>query len=425
VSDLKGEIERRLDFVGYTEADRRLLGDLRPLLEREAERLVAAFYRHLLSFDATRRLLADPEVKERLLRKQRTYLLSLGGSAVDEVYLEERIRIGDVHERVGLEPRYYLGAYALYFSLLAPLVCEELRAQPQRAERTLQALMRVLMLDAQLAMEAYIHRRERQLEFLNEELAATGQALALEVQVQTDALRATSDRARAAEDLASVATLVTGLAHEIGTPMGVIRGHAEALEDAAPDDRSRWRVRTIVEQIDRISEIIRTLLSVARPREPERSPVDLRALLDGTLAFLSEKFRRRRIRAVTEFEPVPSILGDADKLQQVVLNLCLNACDAMPEGGTLRVSLARGAEDRAVLRVADDGVGIAPDDLLHVFDPFFTTKPTGEGTGLGLAVARRIVRDHGGAIHATSEPGRGTEFRITLPLAGRQPDAKA
>jgi signal transduction histidine kinase len=411
----KPDLDERRAFLGWTEADRAALADLRPLMERNADRLVAGFYRHLLSFAPTRRLLADPEVKERLLRKQRQYLLSLTGPEIDAAYFEERVRIGRTHERIGLEPRWYLGAYSLYFSLLVPLLNDALGSDPARLERATGALTKLFFLDAQLAMEAYIERREGDLAQLNVELGAATRALERDFEEQREALQATRRRARAAEDLASTATLVAGLAHEIGTPMSVIQGHAELLESAVSDEKARARLQTIRTQIDRISNIIQTLLNLSRPRPQVRVAVDLVELLDTTLAFLGEKLRRREIRVERDFELVPQIRADPEKLQQLFLNLFLNAADAMPEGGTLRVALRPDGE-AIEIRVADTGTGISEQDLARVFEPFFSTKSAGEGSGLGLVVAQSIVHDHGGEIEVESELGKGTEFRIRLPV---------
>ena len=412
---MKEELEERLAFLGLTEADRHLLAGLRPTLEAHADRLVTAFYRHLLGFDATRRLLVDPAVTERLLGKQREYLLSLATAEIDERFVEERVRIGQVHERIGLEPRWYLGAYALYFSLLKPIVYDAHRGDPDLGQRILTALLRLLLLDAQLAMEAYIERHERDLEHANRELAEASRQMAREYETQSQDLRVSERRLRAAEDLASIATLVAGLAHEIGTPMGVIRGHAEALGAAVSDERAQWRLRTILEQIDRISSIIQSLLNIARPREAIRAQVDLAALLDTALAFLSEKLERRAVRVERSYARVPAVDGDPDKLQQLFLNLFLNAIDAMPEGGRLLIGLRPAGADAVEIGVADTGVGVSPSDLDRLFMPFFTTKPPGRGSGLGLVVAQGIVADHGGEIVVASEPDRGTAFTIRLP----------
>jgi signal transduction histidine kinase len=413
------DTRQRLAFLNLEDEDRRLLGNLAPLLEKHSEALVAAFYRHLLSFAPTRVLLKDPEVKRRLLMKQREYLLSLATPSFDEEYVALRRHIGEVHQRIGLEPRWYLGAYSLYLSLLTPLVCDTFgHGDVERGSRTLSALAKLLIFDAQLAMEAYIEASEHQLEYLTGELAEQSRKLEREVEDQGAALRNTRAEARAAEELASIATLVAGLAHEIGTPMGVIQGHAKMLEASVRDDAdARWRLETIQSQIARISKIIQTLLNMARPRKARRIPVTLEPLLETTLSFVAEKLGRRGIAVLREFAPVGSVLGDPERLQQLFLNLFLNAADAMPKGGTLRVGLGPGPDGELVARVADTGTGIRPEDLEHVFDPFFTTKPAGEGNGLGLMVCKGIAGDHGGAIDVSSEVGVGTEFRITLPTA--------
>lgn len=413
---LKEEIDDRLSFLDLSDNDRRLLAELGPLLERHADRLVSAFYRHLLSFDSTRNLLSDPAVKRRLLSKQREYLLSLAGPTITEDYVADRVRIGQVHARIGLGPRHYLGAYALYFSLLAPVIAAECDGEVERTQQTLSALVKLLLLDAQLAMDAYIESHDEGLTHLNRELAAASRTLTREFATQEHELRVSEKRARAAEDLASIATLVAGLAHEIGTPMGVIRGHAEALSGAVDGEREQWRLRTILEQIDRISNIIRSLLNIARPREAVVVPVDLPDVLDTALAFLSEKLRQRGIEVERRYEPVAQLRGDPDKLQQLFLNLILNAVDAMPDGGRLTVSIAYAGDRELDVRVADTGVGIGGRDLEQLFKPFFTTKPAGRGSGLGLVVAKGIVVDHGGHIEVRSEVGTGTEFRIRLPL---------
>jgi signal transduction histidine kinase len=404
-------------FFQYGPEERALLARLRPLLEKHADDLVAAFYRHLLSFPETQRLLRDPAVTERLLGKQREYLLSLAGPEIDAAYIETRRRIGEVHARVGLEPRWYLGAYALYASLLTPtILAGDAAGSGAEADgrRTGVALGRLLLLDASLAIDAYMEGHERDLEYLNRELAASGRRLAKDLERSDTALRHTAERARAAERLASIGTLVAGLAHEIGTPMGVIQGHAKLLEGAVNGDNARWRLRTIQDQIARISRIIQSLLNMARPGRPRRVPIDVTALLDNTLAFLTEKLARREIALVRDYAPVPSVPGDPERLQQVFLNLFLNAADSMPKGGELRVALGTHGLEVEV-RVADTGHGIPAGDLERIFEPFYTTKAAGEGSGLGLSVVQGIVAEHHGAIEVLRSDDAGTEFRLLFP----------
>lgn len=410
----EGSLEE-LAYFEYDEEDRRLLADLGPVFEEHSERLVAAFYRHLLSFPATQVHLRDPEVTQRLLVLQRQYLMSLAGPEVDESYIKERRRIGEAHERIGLDARWYIGAYALYFSLLTPLVCEHCGVDMVRAERTLIALQKILLFDMEIAMERYVARRERDLQRLNDELAASGRRLARDLETTGAALRTTTERARAAERLASIGVLVAGLAHEIGTPMGVIQGHAKLLEPHVDGNDARWRLNTIQEQIGRISRIMESLLGMARPTRPRRGTVSLKPLVENTLAFLQERLARLGVEAILDLEPAEPVLGDAEGLQQVLLNLFLNAADAMPEGGELRVTLGAAADGEAEIRVADTGKGIPEATLQRVFDPFMTTKEAGEGYGLGLAVAHGIVAEHGGLLEVSRTDPGGTEFRIVLP----------
>ncbi len=222
-------------------------------------------------------------------------------------------------------------------------------------------------------------------------------------------------RLQAAEELASVGTLVAGLAHEIGTPMGVIQGHAKLLEKAVEGDQARWRLETIQQQIGRISKIIQSLLNMARPKATERVPVALEPLVETSLSFLSEKLGRRGVEVVRNFEATGSVIGDPERLQQLLLNLFLNAADAMPDGGELRVGLRPDGQAGTFLTIEDTGLGIEPENLGRIFDAFYTSKEAGTGSGLGLMVASRIAADHGGTIEAESSLGQGTLFRVHFP----------
>ena len=145
--------------------------------------------------------------------------------------------------------------------------------------------------------------------------------------------------------------------------------------------------------------------------------MDLNRVIDDTIQLLEAQLRNTEIEVVRSYaDDLPPAFGDAPKLQQVLMNLILNARDAMPQGGRLEIS-TDGDEDSAVVEVRDTGVGIAPEHLAKIYDPFFTTKQIGKGTGLGLAVSYGIVRDHGGHIDVESKLGEGTRFQITFPLA--------
>jgi signal transduction histidine kinase len=210
--------------------------------------------------------------------------------------------------------------------------------------------------------------------------------------------------------------MAAGLAHEVGTPMNVILGYAQMIQTSAPDEAIRERARIIREQVQRISQIIQTLLNFARPGGRLRSYVDLVEVVDESLSLLQERFRKHGVEVERCFEPLPEIWADGAKLQQVFINLGVNAADAMPDGGILGIHMAPRDSSEVEIRVADSGTGIPPDAVEHVFEPFYTTKDRVEGSGLGLTVVKGIVLDHGGSIDVSSETGKGTEFCIMLPI---------
>jgi signal transduction histidine kinase len=416
--------EELLDYFRLDQHDLDALANLRGAFETHADRLVDEFYRHLLRFPTTQRLLRNEEVRARLLEKQREYLISLTDPVIDEAYLARRAEVGTTHERIGLETKWYLGAYALYFNLLVPVIYEETGPEPLTLGAAVTALAKRLLFDAEIAIRQYTDRREEDLRGLNRALTIASQKLRQEVSDTSHDLVRTRKRAYAAEQLASVATLVTGLAHEIGTPMGVLRGHAEALESAVQGERAQWRLEMILQQIDRITTIMQSLLNIARPRESQRVPVDLDDIARTVATFLAEKMKRRNVEIVFDTRPYPEILGDPEKLQQVFLNLFINAIDAMPEGGTVQVDVGAASEAAAEIRVSDTGTGIDPDDIESIFDPFYTTKAAGHGNGLGLVVVKGIIDEHGGSVEVLSRPGAGTEFAILIPSGEvRQPAA--
>lgn len=228
--------------------------------------------------------------------------------------------------------------------------------------------------------------------------------------------RALEDQLRKTERLAELGTLASGMAHEIGTPMNIILGRAELLMRKATDESTRRGLGTIVTQVERITKIMNQLLSFARKRPSEQRGVDLVGALGSVLDMLVEKFKNHNIHVVKDYVPdLPLVLADPDHISQVLLNLMLNACQAMPGGGTLTLRLCAKA-NMVELSLQDTGVGIPQEQVSKIFDPFFTTKPVGEGTGLGLTVVHGIIQEHNGAIRVDSVPGQGTTFIVSLPV---------
>jgi signal transduction histidine kinase len=246
-------------------------------------------------------------------------------------------------------------------------------------------------------------------------------AAALEERLRHDQeRRALEEQIARAEKLLTVGVLAAGIAHEIGTPLAIIRGRAEAQLEKVSDAPTVTALKAIVEQIDRISSTIRQVLDFAHRQPVAVRPTDARAAASRALAMLDWRFRRKEVTARLDVEAdVPQIAADPDQLQQTLLNLLLNSCDACARGGTVRIRIGGDVAVPGTVRIAieDDGCGIAPENIQAVFDPFFTTKGRGEGTGLGLFVASNIVRRHGGRIRLESDPGKGTTAIIDWPIA--------
>jgi signal transduction histidine kinase len=237
-------------------------------------------------------------------------------------------------------------------------------------------------------------------------------------------LRAIGDQLVRTEKLAAAGSLAAGVAHEVNNPLASISSLVQILQARVPADaadertaETREMLRVISQQIARITRVLRDMMDFARQRPPLRAPLDINRVLEASLRLAAFDKDFKRLSLSTDFDPsAPHVAADADQLQQVFLNLLLNARDAMPAGGELRVATRHDARaGEIVVEFADTGAGVAPEHLAHVFDPFFTTKPAGRGTGLGLAVCYGIVTAHGGRIELQPNDSRGTLVVVALP----------
>ncbi len=225
-----------------------------------------------------------------------------------------------------------------------------------------------------------------------------------------------------AEHLATLGELAAGLAHEIRNPLAGIAGVIEIVgRDLPPSSPARAVVKEVRQEITQINKILSDLLETARPRAPEMRASDLNTTVEHAVMLARQQVLSKPIQI--EFNPAPKALPvehDSDQIHQVLLNLLLNAVQAIEQSGAIRVAVFP-QDDSAVVMVSDTGRGILPEHLPNIFRPFYTTK--GNGTGLGLSLARRIVEEHHGRIEATSISGQGATFTVVLPL--RQPAASA
>ena len=242
--------------------------------------------------------------------------------------------------------------------------------------------------------------------------------------------QALQSRIAQTDRLTSLGTLAAGMAHEINNPLAYVllnidsaRGQLARLEGSAGRDR----VREALLALDRVSEgaerirgIVRGLKTFSRPESETVAPLPVARVLEATLAMVENEIRHRA-RLVTELEPVPEVVANEGRLGQVLLNLLLNALQALPEGRSeqneIRVTVRSPTPERVVVEVRDNGVGIPARVRERIFEPFFTTKPIGVGTGLGLAICHGIVTSLGGTLSVESEPGHGSVFRVDLPAA--------
>jgi signal transduction histidine kinase len=324
-----------------------------------------------------------------------------------ELLLEamERVKAGDLSAQAGETAEDEIGKLARGFNrMIARLraMTEEREAQNQILEQ------RVSEATAELA------ERNVQLEETNLELYQT------------------TRRLTELERLAAAEQTAAQLAHEVGTPLNLISGHVQLLlASERPDPESvRSRLSTISAQIERIERTVRRMLDSTRPASGEFAPLDLNALLRRIFDAAAPTLEASGVTLDAALDAeLPPVEGDADRLQQVFINLVNNALDAMPAGGKLRVSThfvppgegetaANGSgAGRVAVEFDDTGVGMTEDVRAHIFEPLFTTKARGRGTGLGLVVVRQVLAEHGGQIEVESEPGRGARFRLTFPAA--------
>jgi len=261
-----------------------------------------------------------------------------------------------------------------------------------------------------------------------------GIALDITEQVAAEAiLRSKEEQLRQSQKMEAIGQLAGGVAHDFNNMLAAILGSAEIMAESIPEDDEKTRmVNVIVKASQRAADLTSKLLSFSRKGKLISTPLDLHRVVHDTVLLL-ERSIDRRIEIQLELEaPNPLVIGDPSQLENALLNLCINARDAMPEGGVLRVATQRVPLDEAFCRalvgfslepgayvrltVEDSGHGIPPEIRDRIFEPFFTTKPTGKGTGLGLAAVYGIVKDHRGLIQVDSAPGQGTAFNIYLPL---------
>jgi signal transduction histidine kinase len=253
--------------------------------------------------------------------------------------------------------------------------------------------------------------------FMYQELKTFSRQMEEKIQKTTADLRKTEAQLIRSEKLAALGQLAAGIAHEIRNPLTSINILIHSMtETLSSGDSSKEDLKVIEEEINRINEIVDQFLRFAKPAPPLLEKAEVVPIFEETLQLLRPQIERQRIAVKKEFQPfLPPILMDREQMKQVILNLLLNAVQAMPKGGHLKLKGKISEDDGWIkLSVQDSGVGIPDEDLDRLFDPFFSTKEG--GIGLGLSIAHRIIDQHNGKIEVESGPGNGTLFTVSLPI---------
>jgi signal transduction histidine kinase len=410
--DLWEESKRYLNF-GH-EDQKRLQATL-PRYEEKIKALVDQFYDHLLAFEKTRAVLEREDVAGHLKPAQQQYLRTLAGGNYGEGYLKDRLRIGLVHERIGLSPRWYLGAYWIYIRDLLPLIVP---AVSEEDRSRMLSFLKIILLDMMLVTESYVGRTlglvREQNERLEEIIAQRTQQLSKW------------------ERLAAVGSMAAKVAHEIRNPLSSISLNTELLSDELAsykncDTREAGELlQAILGELDRLGRLVDEYMIFAHLPLLNLAKVNLRELIEAVVKFSIPELERSGIEIeVVGGKPSPELFLDRDQLRHALLNLLRNSQEAMPDGGKITIQIVEDPDGSVETVVIDTGSGIDAENLDRVFDPFYTTKDM--GTGLGLAFVQQVVTEHGGRVSCTSQPGRGAAFRLIFPerLRARAPGSPA
>jgi two-component system NtrC family sensor kinase len=263
-----------------------------------------------------------------------------------------------------------------------------------------------------------------QLRRANEELVEWGRTLEKKVEERTRELTEMQTKLVQSEKLASLGKLAAGVAHEINNPLGAILIYSHLLLEETPKNTPAYEnLRKIVKETSRCKDIVKGLLEFARPKEPEMVPTDINETVDRALSLVEKQALFQNITIKKEYGQLPRIIADPSQLQQVFMNIIINAAEAMDGRGTLTIRTSLDS-DKEKIKIAftDTGHGIRPEDMPRLFEPFFTTKEVGKGTGLGLAISYSIIQKHQGTIEVESRVGQGSTFTVILPLRRESTD---
>ena len=403
------ERQTRKDYLDFTERDVTLLKELNGLIHQHADNIINKFYGHLLRFKQTRAFLPDEETIKKVKRTQKEYLLMLTEGNYDEKYFEHRLNVGKTHDRIDLHPNWYIGAYCLYHRLLYPLIIETYKDQPDKISDYILVLDKIMNLDMQLAMDTYIHSYH----------AALEEKVRL-AEIQTKKLEA-ANKAKS--------EFLANMSHELRTPLNAIIGFSEVLRDKLCGDLNEEQMDFVMDihsSGNHLLQMINDILDLSKVEsgklELKYEEFEIGKAVNAVLITLKGLANKKSLAIETILHnPVDRLFADPVKFKQILYNLLSNAIKFTPENGkiTVHTTSLRKEKDCIEVKVTDTGIGIAPEDYPKIFVEFSQADSSHsrkyEGTGLGLALTKKLVEMHGGKIGFESKVGVGSTFYFTLP----------
>jgi signal transduction histidine kinase len=387
-------------YIGFDDRDASNVHSLAPVVADHLPAVVDRFYGEILRFPGAKEVLAEgPQQVGRLRKTLTTWLESLFGGTYDAAYMQQRAQIGRVHVQVGLQQRYMFTAMEVIRQDLKPVILNAAIPDP---EAKLESLHKLLALESAVMAESYY--------------------LVFAEQVRAIERRTMQERLTQAEHLAQIGRLAASLAHEIKNPLAGISGAIQVIRDAMePSAPHRPILAEILRQINRLDQTVKDLLVYARPVPPRFDRCNITRVVERLTTLLKREptIQRVRFEHTVDHRPLPSVEADENQIEQLLMNLVLNAAHASEDGGLVTLT-TRPVATGVYLEVQDHGHGMDEETCRRALEPFFTTKS--RGTGLGLPICKRIVESHGGTLTIDSAAGRGTTVRVELPH--RQPAEK-
>ncbi|MDR4508464.1 MAG: protoglobin domain-containing protein [Candidatus Brocadiaceae bacterium] len=404
------ERQLRKDYLNFTEKDVIFLKELNGLIHHHADAIVNKFYDHLLKFKETQAFLSDEETITKVKRTQKEYLLMITAGQYDKEYFEHRLNVGKVHDRIKLSPKWYIGAYSFYHRLLFSLIIDTYKDSPEKIKDYIIVLDKIMNLDMQLAMDTYIHSYHA----------------ALQEKVRITELQ--KEKVEAANKAKN--EFLANMSHELRTPLNAIIGFSEILRDKVCGDLNDEQMEFAVDIYSsgkHLLQMINDILDLAKVEsgkvEFNYEEFEIGWAIETVLNTLSSLISKKGL--IVEqiiHNPGEKLYADLVKFKQILYNLLSNAIKFTPSQGkiTIQTRIFNDTVDFIEVTVADTGIGIHPEDFHKVFTEFkqidssYSRKY--EGTGLGMALTKKLVEKHNGTIDFESVVGVGTTFSFSIPI---------